>query len=156
MKLTSIFIKALPFFSIIFILTMGCSIRIGDYPVMPALFLIPIYYWLVYCPNSLSLLALFCIGLFYDALMGQELGLSSLLLMVSSFLGKYVRPLLNPHHFLLIWCGFGLYIFGYICIYGLFTSNYFSLFMGWVYGVILYPLVAWTLSQLHLRMQAYV
>ncbi|MBS0271406.1 MAG: rod shape-determining protein MreD [Proteobacteria bacterium] len=156
MKLTSILMKTLPFLSILFILTIGCSIRIGGYPVMPALFLIPIYYWLVYCPSSLSLLALFGVGLLYDALMGREFGLSSFLLMASSLLGKSVRPLLNPHQFLLIWCGFGLYIFGYIFIYGLFTANYFPLFMGWVYGVVLYPLVAWVLSQLHLRMQAYV
>lgn len=156
MKFASAFLKTLPFFSVILILIMGCSIRIGEYPVMPALFLIPIYYWLVYYPKFLSLAALFVIGLFYDTLMGQELGLSSLLLMISALLGKKIRPLLSPNQFLLIWCEFGLYSFGYIFIYGFFAPNHFSQFMTWVYGCLLYPLIAWILSHFHLRIQAYV
>jgi len=150
------FLKTLPFFSVLFLITGGSTLCISGYPLLPALFLIPVYYWLVFHPDWLPLWSLFGIGLFYDALMGNELGFSSLLLMLSAFLGRYGRPLLISHNFSLIWGAFGLYSFGYLILYGFLVSGGFPLLVSWAYGVILYPFAAWALSHFYLRLQSYV
>ncbi len=150
------FLKVLPSLSILFMIMGCCNLGIGNYSFLPALFLAPIYYWLVFRPDCLPLWSLFIIGLFYDAFMGYDLGFSCLLLMGSAFVGQYIRPLLNPDRFLLIWGGFSIYSLGYIILYGFFTSGGLPLFVSWIYGVILYPFVAWALSHLHLRLQSYV
>ena len=147
--------KSLPFFSVLFIIMGGSHLSIGAYPLLPAFFLIPVYYWLVFHPGWLPLWSLLGIGLFYDGLMGYDLGFSSLLLMLSAFIGQYVRPSLSSHHFPLIWGAFALYSFGYMILYGAVMSGGLPLLVSWVYGVILYPLVAWGLSHLHLRLQSY-
>ena len=149
-------LKTLPFWSVIFLIIGGSNLRIGEYPVLPALFLIPIYYWLVFRPDWLPLWSLFIIGIFYDALMGTDLGLTSLLLMLSTLVGYYVRPLLNPQYFLLIWGIFCFYSFCYLSLYGFLTSGGISLLFSWLYGILLYPLMAWPLSHLHKRLQIHV
>jgi rod shape-determining protein MreD len=133
----------------------GCTIRLEGYPLLPAFFLIPVYYWLVFSPNWLPLWSLFGIGLFYDALIGYELGFSSFLLMLSAFLAQYIRPLLSSYQFPLIWGAFAIYSLGYLVCYGIFFPSYFPLAVSWMYGIILYPLVTWVLSHLHLRIQYY-
>jgi len=108
------FQTAIPSLTILFMI-LGCSsLNVGSYPLLPAVFLIPIYYWLVFRPNWLPLWSLFGIGLFYDGLIGNEYCFSCLLLMGSSYLGQHVRPLLNPNRFLLIWGGFSIYSLGYM------------------------------------------
>ena len=150
------YLKLLPFFSVLFIIMGGCTLRIGEYPLLPALFLIPIYYWVIFCPNWLPLWSLFGIGIFYDALMGSELGFSSLLLMLSIVAGHYIRPLLNPQNFSLMWGIYCFYSLCYLILYGVLVSGGLPLLFSWVYGIILYPLIAWALSHLHLRLQYYV
>lgn len=149
-------LNLLPFFSVLFIIMVGCDLRIGEYPLLPALLLIPIFYWLIFRPNWLPLWSLFGIGIFYDTLMGSELGFSSLLLMLSAVAGHYIRPLLTPQHFFLMWGSFCFYSFCYLILYGILVSGGLPLLFSWIYGVLLYPLIAWTLSHLHLRLQAYV
>jgi len=149
------FLKTLPFFSVLFFIVGGSTLSLGGYPLLPALFLIPVFYWLIFRPEWLPLWSLFGIGLFYDALMGYELGFSSLLLMASVFAGQYVRPFLSSYQFLLIWGAFGLYSFGYLILYGIVMSAGFPLLVSWIYGFILYPLVTWGLSHLHLRLHSY-
>jgi rod shape-determining protein MreD len=149
-------LKTLPLFTVLFIILGGCSLRIGEYPLLPALFLIPIYYWLIFRPDWLPLWSLFGIGIFYDALMGSELGFSSLLLVMSAIAGHYARPLLFPQHFFLIWGSFCCYSACYLILYGLLVSGGLPLFISWIYGIVLYPLVAWILSHLHLRLQSNV
>ncbi|MBA3813838.1 MAG: rod shape-determining protein MreD [Alphaproteobacteria bacterium] len=149
-------LKTLPFLTVLFIILGGCSLRIGNYPLLPALFLIPIYYWLIFRPDWLPLWSLFGIGIFYDALMGSELGFSSLLLVLSGLIGYYIRPILSSQHFFLIWGIFCCYSLCYLMIYGLLFSGGWALLFSWAYGIVLYPLVAWSLSHLHLRLQSYV
>lgn len=156
MKFLYSLLKSLPFLSVLFLIMGGCSLRMGGYPLLPALYLIPVYYWLVFSPMRLPLWSLFGIGLFYDALIGNELGFSSLLLMLSGFLAPYIRPLLISHSFPLIWGAFGLYSFIFLVFYGLFLGGGVSLIASWFYGIILYPPLAWILSQLHLRLRSYV
>ena len=154
MKLLHRFLKTFPSLSIFFLIMGGSSLTLGGYPLLPSFFLIPVYYWLVFRPDWLPLWSLFGIGLFYDSLLGYELGFSSLLLMGSSLLGQYIRPLLSSHRFLLIWGAFGIYSLGYIIIFGFFTSGGLPLFVSWMYGVILYPLIASLFSHLHVRLQS--
>lgn len=133
----------------------GCSLSIGPYPLLPAFFLIPIYYWMLFRPDWLPIWSLLGIGLFYDSLMGYSLGFTSFLLIFSAILGQYVRPLLNPYDFFLTWLGFGLYSLGYVLIYGILVSGGISLFVSWGYTFILYPLMVWSLSLLHAWLQSY-
>lgn len=147
--------KILPFLTVIFTIMGGSNLTIGSYPLLPSLFLIPIFYWLVFRPDWLPLWALFIIGLFYDSLLGECLGYTSLLLIASYSLIQYIRPLLSPHHFFSIWGTFGLYSLGYIVLYGFFVSASLPLLISWIYGLILYPMGAWILSLLHLRLQSH-
>lgn len=155
-KIFSYPLKTLPFFSVLLLMMSGCSLRLGGYPLMPALFLIPVYYWLVFRPDLLPLWSLFGIGIVYDTLMGSELGVSSLFLILSALAVYFIRPFLNPQNFFLIWGSFGCCSLCYMILYGVVSSGGIPLLWSWIYGVILYPLIAWVLSHLHLRLQAYV
>jgi len=156
MKPLGITLNIIPFLSVLLLLLGASSLRLGGYPLLPSLYLIPIFYWLVFRPDLLPLWSLFSIGLIYDSLMGYELGLTSFLLIISAIAGHFLRPYLSPHRFMLIWGAFGLYSFVYLTFYGLVTSGGIPLIISWMYGIILYPLVSWVLSHLHLRIQVYV
>jgi|GEM_PF-6660867 len=149
-------LKYIPFLSVLFLVMGGASLRLAGYPLLPALYLIPVYYWLIFRPEALPLWSLFGIGLVYDSLMGNELGFSSVLLMVSGFLGPYVRPLLISLSFSLIWGAFGVYSFIFLLVYGLCVGGDVSLIVSWFYGVVLYPILVWMLSHLYLRLHAHV
>lgn len=149
-------LKIIPFFTVVFMMMGGCLLSIGGHPLLPAFFLIPIYYWLVFRPDWLPLWGLMVAGLIYDTLMGNEMGFDSLLLMLSAFLALYIRPFLTSYRFPLIWVAFGIYSFGYLILYGLFHTGISSLFASWIYVVALYPLVARILNHIHLTLQAYV
>lgn len=156
MKFVHSLLRSLPFCSVLVLIMGGCSLQIGDYPLLPGLFLIPIYYWVMFYPDGLPLWSLFGIGLFYDSLLGSELGVSSILLGASGFLGQYVRPLLASHSFPLIWATFALYSLGYIFLYGIWGGLESALFISWIYGIIFYPLIVWVLNLLHVRLYVHV
>lgn len=145
-------LTALPSLTILAALLVGCSLRIGGYPLLPAVFLIPVFYWLIFRPDWVPLWSLFGIGVFYDALLGNWLGSSSLLLILSAFASLQIRPLLSSQNFILIWATYCCYSFCYLLLYGL---GDISLLVSWGYGIILYPPLAWALGHLHLRLQAH-
>jgi rod shape-determining protein MreD len=155
MKSFQFILKGLPFFTLIVTILAGSAVRLGEYPMMPAIFLIPVYYWLVFRPDRLPLWSLFGAGLFYDALMNHELGLSSFLLMASAIFGHSIRPFLIPHNFLFMWAIFGIYSLLYLTIYGIFVSGGLPFLVSWGYGLLFYPLMAFGLSHLQLRLQSY-
>lgn len=156
MRFFLLILKVIPFFTVLCVIMGGCNLRIGGYPLLPALFLIPIYYWLVFRPDWLPLWSLFGIGIFYDTLMGSELGFSSLLLLLSTIIGYYIRPLLIAQHFFLIWGSFCLYSLCYLILYGFLVGGGLPLLFSWIYGILFYPFMAWILGHLHLRLQFYV
>lgn len=156
MKFIANSLKLLPLFTLLFIIMIGSSWQIGGFPLMPAFLLIPVYYWLVYHPSWLPLAGLFVMGILYDSLMAHSLGLTSFFLMLSAFLGPPIRSYLRPDKFPLIWFGFGVFSGTYLLLYSLIVSGDFVLFVSWINGIILYPLVAWILSHLHGRIQKYV
>lgn len=148
-------LKIFPFLSVLGFIMGGCRLSIGPYPLLPAFFLIPIYYWVLFRPDWLPIWSLLGVGLFYDSLMGYPLGLTSFLLILSAIVGQYVRPLLNPYNFFLTWMGFGLYSLGYVIAYTLLISGGFPFFVAWTYTLIVYPLMAWGLNLLHAWLQSY-
>ena len=156
MKFITTSLKLLPLLTLLFMIMIGSSWQIGISPLMPTLLLIPVYYWLVYHPSWLPLGGLFVVGLFYDSLMNHDLGLTSFFLMLSALFGPPIRSYLRPDKFPLIWFGFGLFSGCYLLLYSLIISGGFALFISWVNGIILYPLVAWVLSHLHGRIQRHV
>lgn len=156
MKIFTYLVKILPIYSLFIPIIGGANLRIGGFPLLPALFLIPVYYWLVFRPDWVPLWSLFIAGLFYDALMGTELGISSVLLMVSTLVGYYVRPFLSPQRFYLMWGIFCFYSFCYLLLYGVLTSGGWPLVFSWIYGALFYPLLAWFLSYLHMRLASHV
>ncbi len=149
-------LKGLPLLSIICSILAASCLTIGNYPLLPVFFLIPVYYWLVYRPDLLPVWILLFIGLFYDALLYNSLGITSLLLVVSSILSQRLRRFLSSPRFLFIWGGFIVYSLGYLLLYGLLTFGGYPLVVSWLYGIIFYPLVFTGLSILHTRMNAYV
>ena len=155
MKPLSSFLQCLPSFSVLFLIIGGSNLSLGGYPFLLALYLTAVYYWIIFRPEALPVWGLFGIGLFYDSLMGYDLGLSSVLLMLSWFVGHYSRPLFLSRHFYFVWGAYCLYSFGYLVLYGLLMGGGFPLFVSWVYGVFLYPSVAWTLSTFHVRLRVY-
>jgi rod shape-determining protein MreD len=156
MRVLPYLFKILPMVSIVLLIMGGSDLCIGGYPLQPSLFLIPVFYWLVFRPDWIPLWGLFGIGIFYDALMNNILGLSALLLMVSAVANYHLRPLLTPQSFHLIWGSFCFYSLCYLGLYGILTGGRMPLFFSWIYGVIFYPLIAWALSQLHGKLQAHV
>lgn len=156
MKILLHSLKILPFFTVILIILGGCNLRLGGYPLLAALFLIPIYYWIIFRPDCLPLWSLFGIGIFYDALVGSEPGITSLLLILSFVAARFIRPLLASQHFFLIWGSFCFYSFCYLSVYGILCGVALPLLFSWIYGIILFPLMAWALSHLHVKLQSYV
>jgi len=156
MKIISVCLRFIPFLTIVFTMFVGCTLRIAGTPLCPALFLIPSYYWILFRPDWSLLWSLFAAGLFYDSLMGYTLGLSSFLLLLSAFLGQYIRPLVITYYFPFVWGGFGLYSFGYLIVYGFSIEGNLMLVLSWLYSLMLYPIVAWWLSHLQNRLPSYV
>jgi len=151
--LLSFLVKCLPTVCIAFLILCGCSMQMGGAPLLPVLYLIPVYYWLVFRPTWLPIVSLLGIGFFYDALMGRELGFSSAILLFSALGLPYVRVFITRHVFYLMWGLFCVYSLVVLCLYGLSGG---ILFRSWIYGISLYPLIAWCLSHFHVRCDAYV
>lgn len=148
-------LKTLPFFSILCLMAEGSHLTLSGYPLLPALFLIPLYYWTMYTPSLLPLWSLLGLGLFYDTLLKHPLGFTSLLLLGTALLAQYVRPYLTSYHFPVIWCTFCLYSLTYFFLHYLFLSGEMFPFVSWVYGILLYPSLTWIFTRLYLRLRVY-
>jgi hypothetical protein len=156
MKFLFLTLRGLPVFSIICFIMGGSCLHIGQAPFLPAFYLIPTYYWIIFRPQDLPLWSLFFVGLLYDSLMKGELLLSSILLMLSWVFGQHIRPFLIPHSFFFIWGAFAIYSLVYTSLYALFVGGTPLVMLSWIYGVLLYPFITWLLSSLHLRVRLYV
>lgn len=156
MKLFSSLFVLVPTFTILFLIMGSCGLHIGASPLLPASFLTAVFYWILFSPRALPLVSLLLIGLFYDTLLGNELGLSSALLIGSAFLGNKVRPFLLSHNFWIVWGAFSVYSLGYISLYALILKGNLPLFLSWGYSVLLYPAVSWILAHLQGRLHLHV
>ncbi len=156
MKAVKSLYHIIPFLTVLVLIIWGGALRLGGYPLLPSLFLIPIFYWLVFRPKWLPLWSLCCLGVIYDALMGHEIGLTSLLLMTSAIASHFLRPYLSPDQFMLTWGAYAAYSFVYTVLYALLSSGGLPLFVSWIYGIIVYPLLSWALSHVYVRIQVHV
>ena len=80
----------------------------GLSPVMPALTVIAVYYWSIYRPDLLPLVATFFIGLVQDAIQGTPLGMSALVLLLVQGTVVSQRRFFRGKTFLVEWWGFML------------------------------------------------
>jgi len=156
MRALSFLFTLVPTLTILLLIMGSCGLCIGTSPLLPASFLTAVFYWRLFSPRALPLLSLLIIGLFYDALLGHELGLSSALLVGTSLLGNKVRPSLLSHNFWVVWGSFALYSLGYIGLYALFLKGTLALLLSWGYAALLYPAVSWILAHLQSRLHVYV
>lgn len=152
----SICLKGIPTICVVVFILCGCSLQADNMPLLPALYLIPVYYWLVFRPEWLPIGSLLGIGFFYDGIMGRELGLSAALLLFSSFALSYGRLFLGHHGFYVMWALFCVYSCVCLGIYGLYGASFYPLAVSWISSIVLYPLLMWCLSYVHLRLQSYV
>jgi rod shape-determining protein MreD len=148
-------LRLLPALSVLWCIVEGSALHIGPLPLLPSFCLIPVYYWSIFRPQDLPLWSLLGLGLFYDSLLGNTLGVSSALLLWGWGASVYIRPFLISYNFVVIWGGFGVYSLGYIFLYMLFQGGGYYLLGSWVCGILLYPLCAWVLSYFHFRLRAY-
>lgn len=153
MKILPRLYHGVPFLSLLGFLFTGSSLKIGGFPLLPTFFLAPLYYWILFRPDDLPLWSLWGLGLIYDALLGNPLWVSPLLLIASWIGGQYARPLVASYKFPLLWVIFCLYSFVYLFFYNLGVRGGIAFFVSWIYGVCLYPLIASLLSVLHVRLR---
>ncbi len=76
--------------------------------ITPALTVIAVYYWSMYRPELLPLVAVFLVGLVQDALTGTPLGVSSLVLLLVQGVVVSQRRFFHGKTFLVEWWGFML------------------------------------------------
>lgn len=119
-------------------------------PVTPALTVIAVYYWSIYRPDLLPLVATFAVGVLQDALAGTPLGLTSLVLIVVQALVISQRRFFHGKTFLVEWWGFMLVAPGAILVSWVLASLYFGVLvtprpLGFqlLLTVALYPCLAW-------------
>ena len=128
-------------------------------PVTPALTLMAIYFWSIYRPDRLPLVATFLVGLIQDALSGAPLGLTALVLLLAQGVVLSQRRFFHGQAFLFEWWGFMLVAPGAALATWAFTSLYFGVLvtprpLGFqlLLTIALYPCLAWLFA----RAQAYL
>ncbi len=127
--------------------------------IAPAVTLIAVFYWTIYRPDLLPPAAVFVLGALQDLVVGTPLGMSALVLLLTSGFVRSQRRALLAKSFAIVWLGFAVTALGVALLSWLAASLYFLtmvrivpvLVQGAV-TVALYPLFAWCLRQVHLRL----
>ncbi len=127
----------------------------------PVLALIVVYYWVLYCPRSLSALTLFVLGLYQDLLMNIPLGVSSVLFIALYLFIYYQRHVLILSSFLTIWGGFivscvlkqGLFWL-ILCILNKTTIPFFVILYNLIFSSLIYPFFMRMLIYIHSAKEA--
>lgn len=123
--------------------------------VVPPLYLIPIFFWLVYAPQLMPLTTIFIVGLIKDILTGAPVGISSLILVLMATGLVSQAEILKQQIKTVVWGFFGLFtIFYYLANYLVISLlqwqliapelNYISIMML----IIIYPIIVVGLLQL--------
>jgi rod shape-determining protein MreD len=127
--------------------------------VAPAVTLIAVFYWTIYRPDLLPPVAVFVLGALQDLIVGTPLGMSALVLLLTSGFVSSQRRALIGKSFAIVWLGFAVTALGVALLSWVAASLYFLtlvrivpvLVQGAV-TVALYPLFAWCLNQVHRRL----
>lgn len=125
-------------------------------PVVPAMALIAVYYWVVHRPDLMPLWAIFLIGLFQDLLSGGYVGVGILALLVVHIVIDTQRRFFARASFQLLWIMFA--VVAAIAIYFMWLLNCIlqgefleagpALFQ-FLTTVAVYPCLAWLFAQAH-------
>jgi rod shape-determining protein MreD len=83
---------------------------LGD--VRPFFVLIAVYYWAMTRPQTLPMIALFLIGIFYDLIAGYPLGITALILLAAHWIVRYQRRFLLGQSFRVVWAGMAIVVAG--------------------------------------------
>ncbi len=130
----------------------------GFAPITPALTVIAVYYWSIYRPDLLPLIAIFLVGIVQDALGGTPLGLSSLVLLLVQAVVVAQRPFFHGKTFLVEWWGFMLVAPGALLAGWILASLYFGavvtpkpLGFQLLLTIAFYPCLTWLLARVQQR-----
>jgi rod shape-determining protein MreD len=146
-------LRAVVPFALTLLLTLISTLPLGIHglgPVMPVLPAIAIYYWAIYRPDLLPLIATFFIGLVHDGLTGAPIGLTSLVLLLLHGAAGSQRKFFDRKGLAVTWVGFGIFA----TAAGLLSWASASLFywrlmdlspvaVQWLLTIAAYPLIAW-------------
>ncbi len=135
----------------------------GFAPITPALTVMAVYYWGIYRPDLLPLVAVFLIGIVQDTLAGTPLGLSSLVLLVVQAVVVSQRRFFHGKTFLVEWWGFMLVAPGALFASWTLAALYFGAVLApkplgfqLLLTITLYPCLSWLFArvQQHLLQHA--
>lgn len=150
--------KLFPILSLVIMMGLCFFIRNFNIILLPGVFTIFLFHWLVYRIDLISPVFLVILGCFYDIFMGQRLGLMEVLFLISYFTILHLRKHIIPLQFTGVWVAYGLFSFFYgalyICL--LFLDHhqwfiYISFFMSFIFSLAIYPLCSFLLIILYNR-----
>ncbi len=142
-------------FTILLIMIGMVPLRVPNLaPVMPALGLIAVYFWLVYRPESMPAWAVFLVGLVQDLLGGGALGVSVFVLLVVYATLAGQRRFFSRDSFFLMWLTFLPIAAGAFILTWVFNSLIADAALDprpaafqYLTTVAFYPCVAWVFLQ---------
>jgi len=122
--------------------------------VKPMVILAAVYYWAIYRPDLLPFSATFAIGLLYDTLAGNPLGLTPLVLLPLHAFAVSQRRFFVKKSFLIGWWGFAVLVIPATLLSWLTASAYHGEFIALqplvfqtLLTVAVYPPLAWLFGQ---------
>lgn len=130
--------------------------------ISPMFTLMAVYFWSIYRPDLLGYGPAFAIGVFEDLLMGTPLGSGALILLLCQRIVLHQQKFFNSKPFAVTWFAFALVALGasvirWLCV-GLVSSGGFvpinGLIASYLISVALYPVIAWLLAKVHLKVLA--
>ena len=131
----------------------------GFAPVTPWLSLMAVYYWSIYRPDLLPLVATFLLGLVQDSLSGTPLGLNVLVLLLVQGVVVSQRRFFHSQTFLVEWWGFMLVAPGAVLVSWVIVSSYHGVLVAprplvfqLLLTMALYPAITWLFA----RAQSYL
>jgi rod shape-determining protein MreD len=123
-------------------------------PIMPALGLIAVFFWLVYRPDLMPAWAVFLIGLIQDLLGGGALGVGVFVLLVVYATLAGQRRYIAQASFFLVWLAFLPVAAGAFVLTWLFNSLIVDAVLApgpaasqYLSTVVFYPVIAWLFLQ---------
>lgn len=144
---------AIPVVSIVLFSTLFSVIFSFPYSALiPGYIIIISYYWLIYQPILVPRLFLFISGIFFDSLMDNPLGLSSLILIITWLIVVIQRDIIRIFNFYYGWCllfiilliSFIISSVVYFVFFGVFPEIQYmliNLLTMWASYVLIHPLL---------------
>lgn len=146
-------LRAVVPFGLTLLLTLISTLPLGIQglgPVMPVLPAIAIYYWAIYRPDLLPLIATFFIGLMHDGLTGAPIGLSSFVFLLLHGAAGSQRRFFDRKGLTVTWVGFAVFSVGAAALSWCAASLFYWRLMDpspvavqWLLTVAVYPIFAW-------------